>query len=128
LNTLKGPKVKTTYHIRLSKSRPAIADLMPSDYGANTYLITRINVPPGYRHRGYGSALLGQIIDDADYEHATLILEICPGGGMTHTELATWYESRGFYKSDDPNFTGLYIREPNGTRHKREVVRHGVDP
>ena len=102
--------MKSIYAIRLGKHRVAVLDLCECDYCKNAFLITRINVPAGYRNRGYGTALLEQCIADADYEHATLLLEVSPSGPMTYTQLVDWYERYGFFQVED----NLYKRESNG--------------
>jgi len=69
--------VKTQYAIRLGPHRAAVADVHPL---GRCHWITRINVPREYRGRGYGTALLEQVLEDADREGVTLRLEINPYG------------------------------------------------
>ena len=73
----------------------AIADLVELDPGY--FLITRINVPKGYRSRGLASKLLKEILKDADIEGATLEIHPMPSGGLTRKELIAWYKRQGFY-------------------------------
>lgn len=72
----------------------AVADLCSHSTGK---MIQRIHVPPGYRGLGHGSALLKQILADADREKVTLYLCIIPkDGGLNELQLRHWYERHGF--------------------------------
>jgi ribosomal protein S18 acetylase RimI-like enzyme len=89
----------------IDKSTRSIADLDECVGGA---VITRINVPVLFRCRGLGRLLLGRILLDADAEHVTLFLEICPSDGLDYNQLAAWYERHGFVEQP----SGLFRRLP----------------
>lgn len=90
----------------------SIADLC--DYYGKGLVITRINVPSQYRGNGYGSALLKQIVKDADTDRVSLFLEILPSGGLNYTQLKSWYGRYGFQP-----WNGIMRRVPR----KLEEVR-----
>lgn len=72
--------MKPCYMVKLSGTRIAIADLV--DYYGRGKIITRINVPAEFRGKGHGTALLKQIIEDADREKIALYLEIQSSDGL----------------------------------------------
>lgn len=108
--------MKCTYLIRLSDIRSAVADTMrveARDFGLDTdqkcRLITRINVPVGFRGNGIGSELLSTLLNDADSEDVILLLSIQPYGDMTYDQLLDWYTRHGFEPTDDE----VFVRFPN---------------
>lgn len=74
----------------------AIADLVAPGELTPNWTITRINVPEKERGNGYGSALLDQIVSDADRDGVDLQLEVSPSGGLNYDQLVEWYKRRGF--------------------------------
>jgi ribosomal protein S18 acetylase RimI-like enzyme len=89
--------MKTCY---VDTDHRAIADLVSPGELTRHWTITRINVPEQFRGNGYGSALLDQIIADADAEREVLQLEISPSGGLSFRQLEDWYKRRGFFVTD----------------------------
>lgn len=91
--------MQTWYTIKLSTtpSRVAIADVC---HLADTdkYMITRINVPLGYRGKGIGRDLLKKVTDAADKEQRTLVLIVASSGYLSDTQLYDWYRRHGFRK------------------------------
>ena len=102
--------MKHLYHIRLSPTRVAVADLMELPCGC--WMLTRINVPHGFRGRGHGSELLEEVLNDADAEEVTLKLTINPYGGLNYDQLQSWYERRGFQCQIDDEGP-VFVRRPN---------------
>lgn len=86
--------MKSCYHIKLSPTAIAIADLV--DYYGRGRIITRINVPVAHRGQGYATKLLNLITDDADNEGVTLFLEISPSDGLGYYQLLGMYKRHGF--------------------------------
>jgi ribosomal protein S18 acetylase RimI-like enzyme len=81
------------------KTTRAIADLFEGDamgFNAPSYVISRINVPKKHRGQGRATALLKQIMADADREGVTLYLEVTPSGGLDLDQLTRWYQRHGF--------------------------------
>lgn len=99
--------MKTTFTYALSRHSIAIADLsLFNEEGAPlTYIITRINVPPSNRGQHVGSWLLREIVEEADAEGVTLVLEPIPSGGLDHDQLVAWYKRYGFSEEDDESMT-----------------------
>ena len=100
--------------VRLSKFEKCgdfrIATLDVSFISDNLYEINRIKVPHEYRGRGIARKLMKSLMDDADRHGMTLQLWInCYNdGGLSHDQLAAWYERLGFV--NDGN--GTYTRKP----------------
>jgi predicted GNAT family N-acyltransferase len=114
LNVLEKILMKSCYHILLSPAKTAILD--NCDYYGLGRIITRINVPEGFRGKSVGTNLLTQIMKDADEEGVRLFLEISPSGGLSAEQLQDWYQRHGFF-----SWLGIYRRNPkvsNGTRIK----------
>ena len=82
----------------------AIVDLCPYEDGL---IITRINVPELSRGKGIGSALLNEVLREADKTNTTLYLEILSSGPLSYDQLEAWYKRHGFKGNM------LYIRKPN---------------
>lgn len=78
-----------------------IADLSKSDDGS--WQIHRINIPTEHRSMGWGRALLGVILQDADREGAALWLTPLASGGLTLNQLVSWYQRHGFAWSGNPH-------------------------
>jgi len=97
--------MKFCHVIKLSTARIAIADL--SDLGSEGIYITRINVPENYRGKGYGTALLKMVLEEADKEHIELKLEVLASGGLSKTQLQKWYKRYGFVRTK----VGTFIRK-----------------
>lgn len=62
----------------------------------NRWLITRIHVPAKHRGKGVATALISQVLADADREGATLQLWVKESGGLTREQLTAWYRRLGF--------------------------------
>jgi GNAT superfamily N-acetyltransferase len=117
--------MKTVYHIPMPKGiRPAIGDV--SEIGTGVYLINRINVPEPFRGQGYGHRILQCILNDADREHVTLVLEVHASDSrdiMTNDTLIAWYRRHGFKMVSWVN--KLMERRNNGhTPTFEEAFRH----
>lgn len=99
---------------------------------ANTFLITRINVPKEMRRKGVGTDLLTECCRIADEEQICLVLEIVPyyddGADSIDTlQLAKWYERFGFeycFNEQIKTLSQHYRRFPksvnNSTSQKEE--------
>lgn len=102
--------MEQTYYIRDPDTgvfAAAIADIvtMPVDENGRDYhVITRINVMEQYRGRGYGTKILEMILEDADKESITLVLEPVPSGPLDAKQLRDWYTRYGFVE------TGFYLK------------------
>ena len=48
------------------------------------------------QRKGHGTALLKQILSDADRESVDLYLEVSPSDGLSYDQLASWYKRHGF--------------------------------
>ena len=97
--------MKNCYIKKLSTTKIAIADLC--NYYNKGLIITRINVPKDFRNKGFGSALLKEILEDADKTNTTLFLEISPSDGLNYDELEAWYLRYNFKP-----WYGIYRRKP----------------
>jgi predicted GNAT family N-acyltransferase len=86
--------MKTCFTIKLSPFNMAILDIIEMPFLG--HVITRINVPAGFRGKGHGRELLRQCIEAADAEHLPLYLNINPYGELTYKELKEWYSRYGF--------------------------------
>lgn len=113
--------MKTVYFKRLDNTHAAIADLVLMSASRalgvlapeGSFLITRINVPIAYRRKGLGTEMLKEIIEDADKEGVTLVLECVPSDmKMTQRVLAKWYEKHGF--STHQHLDWIMMRRPRG--------------
>lgn len=97
--------MKTVYMIHHVR---AIADLSQSLDGS--WEIHRINVPVPSRGAGWGRAILGDLLRDADREHATLWLLPMASGGLTQNQLVSWYQRHGFVWDGEPQRSKLIRR------------------
>src|SRR5215510_11884606 len=62
-----------------------------------TATVAWLFVPAPIRGRGLGTALLSQVLRDADSEDCTLLLIPQPGmNGLTYGQLVQWYHRHGF--------------------------------
>jgi len=93
--------------IPIGNIHTAIADLNAPTEFIRHWTITRINVPDKFRGRGHGSALLQQIVDDADNERVIIQLQIYPSGPMDYQQLESWYHRYGF--NNRPDGDGPYL-------------------
>jgi GNAT superfamily N-acetyltransferase len=75
-----------------------IADTFPLNDG--TWMISRVNVPAKHRGLGLGTALLKEVLADADAEGIMLELCIEPSDGLDFEELHAWYSRYGFRDTD----------------------------
>lgn len=118
--------MKDSYSIRVSNSKIAVLDTVQSFDREKFYYISRINVPDGYRRRGFGAGLLAMVLEDADYEGVTLLLEIHPSGDMGHADLERWYGDNGFHPHEDDEYGTVYLRAPYGF-NQWKTLRHGAN-
>jgi hypothetical protein len=92
----------------------AYADLF--DDGEGRFWITRIVVPIPCRRQGHGTALLKEILADADREGVTLALQprCLDGHGPTMQRLVQWYRKHGFQSSSKSSQLRkqIFFREP----------------
>lgn len=103
--------MKHTYYVRISPLRLAVLDLCQQDLGSDVWDVTRVNVPPDCRRKGYASRLLREACEDADLEGVTLRLAIYGTGDMSDEDLAHWYARYGFVRDPDGGELDM-IREP----------------
>lgn len=80
----------------------AIVDV--SEIGDLLYEVNRINVPRRWRGRGIARKLVTKVLEDADREKITLVLDINPYGDMDYKALKAWYERLGFSQEKDQRF------------------------
>lgn len=60
-------------------------------------ILTEVVVHPDDRGKGWGSAVLKLVCEDADREGITLVLSVEPGPtGLSYEALKAWYERYGF--------------------------------
>jgi len=112
--------VQTCYTTRLSPTAAAIADLVRPGELTPNWTITRINVPQAFRGQGYASALLREILNDADNGHETLQLEVFPSGGLNYEQLEAWYKRYGFKEAS----TGYMVRKPQQPKRSSREILH----
>lgn len=80
------------------------AELSWFDYKNNILSLDWIEViDDDYVNQGVGSALLKQVISDADENDWTLILDVCPSGRLDFDDLVSWYGRYGFVLDSIPN-------------------------
>ncbi len=99
--------------------KPVIADLSPDLVtGEGGLVLNRINTPIQYRGKGYASALLRQILEDAQAEGITITLGVSGSGGLTDAQLFAWYGRYGFerlrkkQKPDQCGMSSLMVWRP----------------
>lgn len=80
----------TIRHDMISMSTVDLVEIGPE------MLITRIFVPYKYRGKGFASKLLKEVLEAADSDGVTLMLDISPSGGLEAEELRDWYLRNGF--------------------------------
>jgi ribosomal protein S18 acetylase RimI-like enzyme len=81
------------------------AALMPSGSGeGGAYEVTRLAVPPGHRHKGYGRALMDAAIQKARELGAR---KVDVGIINDNAVLKRWYQSLGFVETATKNFPFL---------------------
>lgn len=113
--------MKSSYHIQLSPSKIAIADLHPwgfhgHDPSGLKWRVARICVPVGFRGQGIGSQLMNQITHDADVEGVSIGLEPVPyDGPEKFDDLVRFYESHGFEMVRGIDY--CYMNRPPGGAH-----------
>lgn len=86
----------------------SVLDTMTAIY-TEGLMITRINVPPLWRGKGYGSLILDTCCTLADLHQVLLCLIILPSGGLSLEQLVRWYGRRGF---DYDSKTNIFGRPP----------------
>ncbi len=114
--------MRDIYFLLLDHRSLAEVDLIDMTASGNIgeYYITRIIVPERYRGQGYASAMFQRVLDDADRENVTLVLNVVPDGGLDHNQLCSWYRRCGF-KMTSPN---TYYRKPNHERIFRKDLQN----
>lgn len=91
--------MRTSFYDRIPDSFGLLAaDLIPLDELKKEFLLTRINVPEKHRGKGFGSALLKKVTDEADRCYAVIHLEVVPSGPLNAAALQEWYERNGFFR------------------------------
>lgn len=75
-----------------------VCTALPEEMQAQTLELTRMHVPEDERRKGYASALLKHICEQADGVNKTLVLTVQPYGDMdlTKEQLRDWYARFGF--------------------------------
>lgn len=69
------------------------------EFSSSLFYVNRVNVPMGYRGRGFGSQVLQKMLDYSDEQGLHLILDVVPSGEeMGLRELIEWYERHGFIR------------------------------
>lgn len=99
-STVRGD-TETMERCYIDRESNTIADLAPmSEFDQNapldTWLITRINVPIRNRGKGFGTAMLKRITDDADRLGVMLYLQPISSGHWNNRTLRAWYVRHGF--------------------------------
>lgn len=103
--------MKSTYYIQNNSYCAIIADLsLPGVFHPTWWYINRIHVLDRFQGQGYGTKIIQWITQDADYEKATLALEINAYGELTHKQLEKWYRKYGF--EYDPDLISVMVRNP----------------
>ena len=101
-------------HIYYDPEHWATINLMEWSGDFPGWCITGVEVNYFYRGNGYASALLDEVLADADSEGVTLYLEIVPDGtGLSFEQLAAFYERKGFVQEPGLSDSG-YMRKPKG--------------
>ena len=108
LNSLASGTMTAHRMIEVAPDRAASLELTPPLDPDDGWEINRIFVPKGFRGRGYGSELLGQVCTEADALGCRLQLWINPYGDMDYHQLVNWYGRYGFYLAKP----GLFVRQP----------------
>lgn len=98
------------FFIQLSPIRIAILDTVRYPDEPGVYWITRVNVPRGYRGRGFGTHLLRLVTNWADEHGLVLKLTIQESGGLTTKQLESWYKRYGFVRKKRLQ---CWLRQPN---------------
>lgn len=111
--------MKTCFTIKVSRWQVAIADL--TKWNDKLYELCRINVPPIYQGRRYGSELLRTVLAECDAQGVTVRLYPFASGALGETALRKWYQRHGF--TCVPGHIYLY-RAPNGGPLDMEIVRN----
>jgi ribosomal protein S18 acetylase RimI-like enzyme len=105
-----------------SPTHIAVANLIRHPGGL---LITNVYVPPKFRGKGHGRALLKKVTDAADRDGKKLFLHASSAGAMSDDELEAWYERNGFRRRNalimerEPFSLNL----PNAPREERENIK-----
>jgi GNAT superfamily N-acetyltransferase len=98
--------VKTLFQVCCAGHHVATATL--SKNRNRLYDLNTLNVPPLYRGRKFGRALLKQVLDAADVNNIELRLVPNPSGGLGRRKLEAWYFRNGFR----PHADGYWYRDP----------------
>ena len=102
--------MKTCYFDRDTR---AMVDLSPDFEQVKTFWVNRVSVPSWRnRRRGIASALMKEMLSDADTEGITLLLVVVPDNSrqaLTRRMLESWYTRLGFKKDGEAPW---WRREP----------------
>ncbi len=78
--------------------------------GTKSYCIQMVKTQRKYQGQGGARLAMSEVLQDADREQVTLLLEILPSGGrLNHRALTAWYQRLGFRQEEQSN---LFIRQP----------------
>lgn len=102
-------KLSQSFAVHHENGRLSIAEvsLYPSG-GDGCYYFNRINVPESMRGRGLGKHLLNQVVEWADENKYTILLDINPYGKLNEQQLRALYERFGWVSQED----GSMLRPP----------------
>lgn len=75
-------------------------------------MLNRLLVPKPCRQQGIATALMEEFCGYVDHNRLSAELGINPYGDMSYEQLAAFYGKYGFKEVEDPEYTGLFIREP----------------
>lgn len=114
------PKMSQSFSIRHGW-RLSIADLAWYPAGGDKcYYFNRINVPESMRGQGFGKQLLNQVVEWADANQYTIILEINPYGQLNKQQLRALYARFGWVNQED----GSMLRPPKNLANDFHVGAH----
>lgn len=98
MDGMKGERKRGAASLMLS-----IPESLPEHMHEGVREITNVFVNPAHRNKGYASALMEQVCDEADESQIVLMLmpEPYQDSGRTKEQLLSWYESFGFSAIQD---------------------------
>lgn len=76
----------------------------------DSWLVTRLIVPPSMRQQGIASQLMQTMCSWADEGKHKLVLTINPYGDLSREQLQVFVKKFGFREKD---CTGLFVRDPS---------------